>query len=66
VPFASTSKYGADGIKTCASGGVPSPTDDVDVPQLSQAELNALVDEAVPGIPLKDIQEWEGRRKPVG
>jgi len=45
---------------------VPSPTDDVDVPQLSQAELNALVDEAVPGIPLKDIQEWEGRRKPVG
>jgi imidazolonepropionase-like amidohydrolase len=39
-------KYGADIIKTCASGGVLSPTDDVDVPQLSQAELNALVDEA--------------------
>jgi imidazolonepropionase-like amidohydrolase len=39
-------KYGADVIKTCASGGVLSPTDDVDVPQLSQAELNALVTEA--------------------
>ncbi len=39
-------KYGADVIKTCATGGVLSPTDDVDVPQLSQPELNALVDEA--------------------
>ena len=39
-------KYGADVIKTCASGGVLSPTDDVDVPQLSQAELDALVGEA--------------------
>lgn len=39
-------KYGADVIKVCASGGVLSPTDEVDVPQLSQAELNALVDEA--------------------
>jgi len=39
-------KYGADIIKTCASGGVLSPTDDVDVPQLTQAELDALVDEA--------------------
>ncbi|HTR39218.1 MAG TPA: amidohydrolase family protein [Bryobacteraceae bacterium] len=39
-------KYGADIIKTCASGGVLSPTDDVEAPQLSQAELNALVDEA--------------------
>ena len=39
-------KYGADVIKTCATGGVLSPTDDVDVPQLSQAELSALVDEA--------------------
>jgi imidazolonepropionase-like amidohydrolase len=39
-------KYGADVIKTCASGGVLSPADDVDVPQLSQAELNALVEEA--------------------
>ena len=39
-------KYGADVIKTCASGGVLSPTDDVDAPQLSQEELNALVAEA--------------------
>ena len=39
-------KYGADVIKTCASGGVLSPTDEVDVPQLTQAELDALVDEA--------------------
>ena len=39
-------KYGADVIKTCATGGVLSPTDDVDVPQLSQAELDALVKEA--------------------
>lgn len=39
-------KYGADVIKTCASGGVLSPTDDVDTPQLTQEELNALVDEA--------------------
>ena len=36
-------KYGADIIKTCATGGVLSPTDDVDVPQLTQAELDALV-----------------------
>lgn len=36
-------KYGADVIKTCATGGVLSPTDDVDAPQLSQAELDALV-----------------------
>jgi len=39
-------KYGADVIKTCASGGVLSPTDDVDTPQLTQAELDAIVDEA--------------------
>ncbi|HEX2713902.1 MAG TPA: amidohydrolase family protein [Candidatus Acidoferrales bacterium] len=39
-------KYGADVIKTCATGGVLSLTDDVDAPQLTQAELNALVDEA--------------------
>jgi imidazolonepropionase-like amidohydrolase len=39
-------KYGADVIKTCASGGVLSPTDDVDTPQLTQAELDALVSEA--------------------
>ena len=36
-------KYGADVIKTCASGGVLSPTDAVDAPQLTQDELNALV-----------------------
>ena len=39
-------KYGADMIKVCASGGVLSPTDDVDTPQLTQDELNAIVDEA--------------------
>jgi imidazolonepropionase-like amidohydrolase len=39
-------KYGADVIKTCATGGVLSPTDDVDVPQLSQIELDAIVGEA--------------------
>ena len=39
-------KYGADIIKTCATGGVLSPTDDVDTPQMTQEELNALVDEA--------------------
>jgi imidazolonepropionase-like amidohydrolase len=39
-------KYGADLIKVCATGGVLSPTDDVDTPQLTQAELDALVDEA--------------------
>jgi imidazolonepropionase-like amidohydrolase len=39
-------KYGADVIKVCASGGVLSPTDDVDTPQLTQEELNAIVDEA--------------------
>jgi imidazolonepropionase-like amidohydrolase len=39
-------KYGADVIKTCASGGVLSLTDDVDTPQLTQAELDALIDEA--------------------
>jgi imidazolonepropionase-like amidohydrolase len=36
-------KYGADIIKTCATGGVLSPTDAVDAPQLTQAELDALV-----------------------
>jgi len=44
--FASITKYGADMIKVCASGGVLSPTDDVDTPQLTQEELNAIVDEA--------------------
>lgn len=39
-------KYGADVIKTCATGGVLSLTDDVDTPQFTQAELDALVDEA--------------------
>jgi imidazolonepropionase-like amidohydrolase len=39
-------KHGADVIKTCATGGVLSLTDDVDTPQLTQAELDALVDEA--------------------
>jgi imidazolonepropionase-like amidohydrolase len=39
-------KYGADMIKVCASGGVLSLTDDVDTPQLTQEELNAIVDEA--------------------
>jgi len=39
-------KYGADVIKVCATGGVLSLTDDVDSPQLTQAELDAIVDEA--------------------
>ena len=39
-------RHGADVIKTCATGGVLSLTDDVDTPQLTQAELDALVDEA--------------------
>jgi imidazolonepropionase-like amidohydrolase len=36
-------KYGADVIKTCPTGGVLSPTDEVDAPQLTQAEMDALV-----------------------
>jgi len=39
-------KYGATIIKTCATGGVLSMADAVDTPQLTQAELDALVDEA--------------------
>ncbi|MGZ6098012.1 MAG: amidohydrolase family protein [Myxococcaceae bacterium] len=39
-------KHGADVIKTCATGGVLSEADRVDSPQLTQAELDALVDEA--------------------
>jgi len=39
-------KYGADVIKTCATGGVLSLTDDVDTPQLTQEEMDAIVDEA--------------------
>lgn len=39
-------KYGATVIKACATGGVLSLADAVDTPQLTQAELDALVDEA--------------------
>ncbi|KAF1716892.1 amidohydrolase [Pseudoxanthomonas yeongjuensis] len=39
-------KYGADVIKICASGGVLSESDPVDVPQLTPAELAAIVSEA--------------------
>ena len=39
-------KYGATVIKICATGGVLSLGDDVDTPQLTQAELDAIVDEA--------------------
>ena len=39
-------KYGADVIKTCASGGVLSLADDVAAPQLTDEELAAIVDEA--------------------
>jgi imidazolonepropionase-like amidohydrolase len=39
-------KYGADVIKVCATGGVLSLTDPPDVAQLTQEELNAIVDEA--------------------
>ena len=39
-------KYGADLIKVHATGGVLSLADEVDTPQLTQAELDALVDEA--------------------
>jgi imidazolonepropionase-like amidohydrolase len=39
-------KHGADVIKVCASGGVLSLADKVDSAQLTQAELDALVDEA--------------------
>jgi imidazolonepropionase-like amidohydrolase len=39
-------KYGADVIKTCATGGVLSEGDAVGVPQYTQDELNALVAEA--------------------
>ena len=38
-------KYGADVIKTCASGGVLSLADAVDTPQVVQAEMDAIVDE---------------------
>ena len=39
-------KRGADVIKVCATGGVLSLAGDVNSPQLTQAELDALVDEA--------------------
>lgn len=39
-------KFGADVIKVCASGGVLSESDPVDVPQLTPAELSAIMTEA--------------------
>ena len=39
-------KYGADVIKVCATGGVLSLGDDVGASQVSQAEMDALVEEA--------------------
>jgi imidazolonepropionase-like amidohydrolase len=39
-------KRGADVIKVCATGGVLSLTGDVNSPQMTQGELDALVDEA--------------------
>ncbi|QDV38484.1 metal-dependent hydrolase family protein [Tautonia plasticadhaerens] len=39
-------KYGADVIKFHASGGVLSPGDEVDTPQLTVEEMTALIDEA--------------------
>jgi len=39
-------KYGADVIKICASGGVLSESDPVDVPQLTPDELKAIMSEA--------------------
>ena len=39
-------KWGADVIKICASGGVLSEADPVDVPQLTREELDAIVSEA--------------------
>jgi imidazolonepropionase-like amidohydrolase len=39
-------KYGADVIKVCATGGVLSLADAVDTPQITQAEMDAIVDEA--------------------
>jgi imidazolonepropionase-like amidohydrolase len=39
-------KYGADVIKVCATGGVLSLGDDVGASQITQAEMDAIVDEA--------------------
>lgn len=59
-------KHGADVFKSCASGGVLSPTDDVDVPQLSQGKLNALVDEAHTAAEDCRARAWRGSRKTGG
>jgi imidazolonepropionase-like amidohydrolase len=39
-------KYGADLIKVCATGGVLSLADDVGAAQITQAEMDAIVEEA--------------------
>ncbi|HEV8255249.1 MAG TPA: amidohydrolase family protein [Vicinamibacteria bacterium] len=39
-------KYGADVIKVCATGGVLSLADEVDTAQLTQEEMDAIVEEA--------------------
>ena len=39
-------KAGADIIKVCATGGVMSLNDDVDSPQMTQEEMNAVVEQA--------------------
>jgi imidazolonepropionase-like amidohydrolase len=39
-------KYGADVLKVCATGGVLSLHDEVDTPQITQSEMDAIVDEA--------------------
>jgi len=39
-------KFGADVIKVCGTGGVLSLGDEVDTPQLTQEEMDAIVDEA--------------------
>ena len=39
-------KYGANAIKVCATGGVLSLGDSVDSPQLTQGEMDALVEES--------------------
>ena len=39
-------KYGADVIKVCGTGGVLSPGDEVDTPQISPDEMSSIVEEA--------------------
>ncbi len=39
-------KYGADVIKVCSTGGVLSLGDEVDTPQVTQEEMDAIVEEA--------------------